>query len=112
MTISKDKMSVEQLSLVVMRNAKTRKRALGLIKQGDVEKVSASMWEILLCWGDHVDLCDWDKLHGWNWSRILQNYPQYADKCRWDKLEVDDWLALVQHQPQFKDHPMYRLKML
>ena len=28
--------------------------------------------------------CDWEKLDGEDWSRLLIEQPQFADKCDWD----------------------------
>ena len=47
--------------------------------------------------------CDWEKLDGKDWSRLLSKQPQFADKCDWKKLKGDDWQKLLEAQPQFAD---------
>ena len=47
--------------------------------------------------------CDWKKLDGWDWIRLLSKQPQFADKCNWKKLDGKDWRRLLSEQPQFAD---------
>ena len=47
--------------------------------------------------------CDWEKLNGTSWRRLLCEQPQFADKCDWEKLDGWDWGWLLSRQPQFAD---------
>ena len=47
--------------------------------------------------------CDWERLDGYDWSRLLIEQPQFADKCNWKKLDSGGGRWLLRKQPQFAD---------
>ena len=47
-----------------------------------------------------ADRCDWSKLGGWDWVKLLKKRPEFADKCRRDQVAAPQWEKLVKLFPQ------------
>ena len=45
--------------------------------------------------------CDWQKLDGQDWSKLLSFKPLFADKCDFELLSEEQWERLLWDQPQF-----------
>ena len=43
-----------------------------------------------------------DKLTGANWVQLIQANDTFSDRCDWSKLDGDDWAKLLKTHPQYK----------
>ena len=49
----------------------------------------------------YAPVCNWDKLGGSHWARLLVFQPQLAVHCDWTKLRGRSWVTLIIMEPQF-----------
>ena len=67
------------------------------------EKLKGDDWgRLLIEQPQFAAHCDWSKLNGDNWSYLLVEQPQFAAHCAWEKLNGYDWIRLLRNQPQFE----------
>ena len=62
------------------------------------------LWCLRKGYEQFADHCDFEKLDGDAWSRLLRYQPQFADHCDWLKLDSLDWSTLLSRQPQFASY--------
>ena len=67
------------------------------------ETIDANMlfWCLTNGYDQFADRYDFEKLDGFDWSRLLSRQPQFADRCDFEKLDYDDLDFLLKSQPQF-----------
>ena len=61
------------------------------------------IWCLKQGYEQFADHCDWSKLNGYNWRRLLISKPQYSDRCDWSAFDGYNLSWLLRYQPQFSD---------
>lgn len=58
------------------------------------------LWALEKGYEQFAEYCNWEKLNGFEWSKLLCEQPQFADRCDWSKLNEDDIRWLLKHRQE------------
>ncbi len=70
----------------------------------NLEKLTGANWVQLIQANENdafADKCDWSKLDGGDWSKLLKTHPQFKTNIPFEKLSDWDWGRLLPDFPEY-----------